>query len=368
MKRVSTVLGLFAGVTAIGALALGCGSSETAAATGTTTLAGPPAKPTTGMATATRRVFAINKLLLGDTDRSGTTSSTAWKKFGYDLDGVATKTSKLGTCKAISDGVVVIDGDNGIDNSFGQNILTALQKAASGFSEPSKTVTDTINKGDFTLILDVLGLDGSGTQTATGVTGQMFVGGSLGMVPKFDGTDNWPVSGALLVDAMDPSKGSKVKFPEAYITNGVWVNGGKTDVTLALSIQGVSLNLLIRSAIISAKHASASKLTEGTVAGYISVSEIVETIGKVAGRLSPEACPGKSLFVQVKQIIESNADIRLAGPDATKDCDAISIGLGFEAMEIKPPSLVAPVLPPGVDPCSATDAGAAPADAAPSNG
>ena len=363
MKRVSTVLGLVAGVAAIGSLAIGCGSSDSGSTTTTdtgTTLAAPPAKPTTGTATTTRRTFAINKLYLGDTDRSGVSSSSAWKKFGYDLDGVATKTSKTGTCKPISDGVVVIDGDNGIDNSFGQNILAALQKAASGFNEPSKTVTETIAAGDFTLILDTVGLDDTATQTATGLTGSLYVGGKLGTPAKFDGTDNWPVLGELLNDKADISKGSKIKFSDAYINNGLWVNGSKSDVTVAISVSGVSLNLKIRNAVVSAKHSSANKLTEGTVAGYISVSEIVETIGKVAGRLSPEACPGKSLFNQVKSIIESNADIRLAGADATKDCDAISIGLGFDATLIAAPSTVAPEGEPTADPCTAaSDAGVA---------
>ncbi len=368
MKRVSTVLGLVAGVAAVGAFALGCGSSDSGSSStgGTTdsTLAAPPAKPTTGTATLTRRVFAVNKLFLGDTDRSGVASSNAWKAYGYDLDGVATKTSKQGTCKPISDGVVVLDGTSGIDNSFGQNILAALQKAASGFNEPSKTVTESLTSGSFSLILDATGLDDSPTQTATGLTGQLFVGGKTATAPKFDGTDNWPVVGELLVDKTDISKGSKIKFSDAYINNGVWVNGARSDVTIAISVSGVSLNLKIRNATISAKHSSPNALTEGTVAGYIAVNEIIDTIGKVAGRLSPEACPGKSLFNQVKSIIESNADIRLAGADATKDCDAISIGLGFEAKTIAVPTTVEAESAPGADPCAAGgDAGAPAGDA-----
>ncbi len=363
MKRVSTVLGLVAGVAAVGALALGCGSSDSGSGGSTptdTTLASPPAKPASGTATTTRRVFAVNKLFLGDTDRNGVASSNAWKSFGYDLDGVATKTSKQGTCKPISDGVVVLDGNSGIDNSFGQNILAALQKAASGFNEPSKTVTESLTSGAFTLILDATGLDDSPTQTATGLTGQLFVGGKTAAAPKFDGTDNWPVIGELLVDKSDISKGSKIKFADAYINNGVWVNGARSDVTIAISVSGVSLNLKIRNATISAKHSSPNALTEGTVAGYIAVNEIIDTIGKVAGRLSPEACPGKSLFNQVKSIIESNADIRLAGADATKDCDAISIGLGFEAKTIAVPTTVEAESAPSADPCAAPagDAGA----------
>ncbi len=366
MKRVSTVLGLVAGVAAVGALALGCGSSDssTGSTPTETTLSAPPARPTVGAATATRRVFAVNKLFLGDTDRNGVASSNAWKAYGYDLDGVATKTSKQGTCKPISDGVVVLDGASGIDNSFGQNILAALQKAASGFNEPSKTVSESLTNGSFTLILDATGLDDSPTQTAAGLTGQLFVGGKLATPPKFDGTDNWPVIGELLVDKADISKGSKIKFSDAYVNNGMWVNGARSDVTIAISVSGVSLNLKIRNATISAKHSSPNALTEGTVAGYIAVSEIIDTIGKVAGRLSPEACPGKSLFNQVKSIIESNADIRLSGADATKDCDAISIGLGFEAKTIGVPSTVEAEGTPGADPCSASsDAGAPAGDA-----
>ncbi len=363
MKHVSTILGLVAGVAAIGVLALGCGSSDagtaaTAADAGAepTVLANPPAKPASGAAAPTRRVFALSKLYLGDTDRAGVDGPAAWKKYGYDLDGVATRTARQATCKPIGDGSVVLDGEGGIDNSFGQTILSQLKQVAPGFSEPTKTVTESLTGGTFTLLLDTTGLDDSPTQTATGLSGQLFVGGKLEPAPKFDGTDDWPVLGDLLVDKTDPSKGSKVTFTESYVTNGVWVNGTKSDITLAIGVQGVSLNLKIRNAIVSAKHSAPGALTEGTVAGFISVAEIVDTIGKVAGRLSPDACPGKPLFQTVKDIIEANADIRLAGPDSTKSCDAISIGLGFEAKAVKAPTKVAAEPPASPDPCVA-DAG-----------
>ena len=86
----------------------------------------PPAKPDAPATTSTdEKNFAVRTVFLGDSPRGGSASADAWKKFGYNLDRtVTTRTSDTG-CKPAGDASasVKVDGDDGIDNSFGANIL-----------------------------------------------------------------------------------------------------------------------------------------------------------------------------------------------------------------------------------------------------
>ncbi len=295
-------------------------------------------------------------MFLGDTDRNGVASSAAWKAFGFDVDGVDTRTSRQGTCRPISNGVVALDGVDGIDNSFGASLLTAMQQVSPGFGTPSSKVTQAIAAGGQTMILDTAGLDDSATQSAIGLAGQLFVGASKSVAPRFDGTDEWPIDGAYLVDRNDLSRGAKTKFQSAYVRDGVWVSGPAADITIGLPLEDGVHPLLLRRAVITAHHVSRDNLTYGTISGAAAVADFVAMVASVAGAISPEACPGRPLFAAVKERVEASADVRLAGPDPTKDCDAISFGLGFDAKAVRVPAVVAPARAAPPDPCAA-DAG-----------
>jgi hypothetical protein len=114
---------------------------------------------------------------------------------------------------------------------------------------------------------------------------------------------------------------------------------------------------------------SGTNLVEGTVAGVIPTQELISALGKVAGSINPQACPGTPLFDIVANTLKTAADSRLDGV-LGGECDAISMGIGFEAVVAQPPSKLAesPAIPPP-DPCTnpPTDGGApkdASADAA----
>ena len=113
----------------------------------------PPTKPsgptTTGTATET---FAIQTLLLGEADRvTKTPSTTAWKSYGYNLDGKTTTKDSTDVCTAAVK-TNQIDGNNGIDNAFGSVILPIIQTAAS-LQTPSDTISQAIDSGSFTIQL-----------------------------------------------------------------------------------------------------------------------------------------------------------------------------------------------------------------------
>jgi hypothetical protein len=346
----------------------GCSSSSTTDSS-SSSVGKPPAKPASGTPTAstTEHNFAIYNLLLGDAPRGAgaAQSTTAWKKFGYNIDGKVSTRNSTDVCKVSNSGPKSVhdNGDNGIDNSFGANILPIVLNTAG--AEGPATINKAITDGKFTIMFDVTGLDDTATQTNTGLTAQVLAGGAFdadgGTKPSFTMADNWPVRPELLNSPTDP-KSSKVKFGDAYVVNGTFVNAdpgsANSDITIALSFSGVALSLTIHKAIVTFDHTMPGLADNGTIAGVIGTDELITGLMAVAGRISTSLCTG-SAFDGIAGQIKQASDIMADGTqDPNQTCDGISIGLGFVAKQIGNPSTVGSLGAPSPDPCAAaSDAG-----------
>ena len=335
----------------------------------------PPPPPTNKVET-----FAIKTLYLGETPRNGGAPSySAWKSYGYNIDGKVTSATSTDVC-TLAQGApksVQVDGNNGIDNSFGENILPIIQTAA-GLNTPSQTISQSIQSGKFTMLIEVTGFDDTPTQTANGMTGQFFPAGPYpGGTPTFDMTTDWPVDPQYLNDQATIASGSQFSFTAGYIHNGTFVSGGDLStgggmsLILNLVFQGQAWAIPIHDGVISFNHgatsydgsgnplnitADATKATDGTIAGVINTTDLVNGLKAIAGRISPSLCG--PAFTGIANQITQQSDIMNDGSNAPgQTCNAISIGVGFDAVEVKNPDQVAILSPPPPDPC-ATDAGA----------
>ncbi len=338
----------------------GCSSDPAGTEDGGTSAGGtkkPPAKEGDKTASTDSKFYALKTIQLGDTDRGGAASATAWKKYGYDVDGLVSTDKSTDHCKlkAGAPNKVKLDGDEGIDNSFGANILPIITTAA---PDAAKSINDSLNSGTFTVIIEAKGLNGEAEQTNTGLTGQLFAGGQLATPPKWDGTDEWSVLPALLADGSSVAGGSKVKFADAYVNKGFFVSGTDATVTLSLAVGGAALDLTIQKATISFKKPASGVLaTEGTISGVLATEQLISELQKVAGRVSTSLCSG-STFDNIANQIRQASDIGSDGKNATgADCNGISIGIGFTAAEVKPITKVAAPGAPTPDPCKAGDGG-----------
>lgn len=339
----------------------GCSSDPETTGDGgtTTTTKKPPAKEGSATSETGSKFYALKTIQLGDTDRSGAASGTAWKKYGYDLDGLVSTDKSTDHCKLKSGAPnkVKLDGDEGIDNSFGANILPIITTAA---PDAAKSINDSLNTGAFTVIIEAKGLNAEAEQTNTGLTGQLFAGGKLATAPKWDGSDEWSVLPALLADGSTVGGGSKVKFADAYVNKGLFVSGTDATVTLSLAVGGAALDLTIQKATISFKKPASGVLaTEGTISGVLGTEQLISELKKVAGRVSTSLCEG-STFDNIANQIRQASDIGADGKNAEgSECSGISIGIGFTAAEVKPVTKVEPAGAPSPDPCTtpAGDAG-----------
>lgn len=318
----------------------------------------PPDPPAETPGDGPGAVLAIHKLYLGDTDREDKPSTSAWKKFGYDLDGkISTKDSK-DLCKPAEGAKpsdVYPDGDLGIDNSFGANILPIILPLA---MDASTQINESIDSGSFTIMLSMEGV-GTGDNYNPLLTklyggAKLVDGAGTEITPKWDGSDEWPVIPELLNGGNIDNP--IVQFSKSYVVkNGAartWVSGSAADLKLNLSIAGFTLSLTIGSALISADLSGDNKkATNGTIAGILDTEQLISELAKVAGSFDPSLCPPSATFESIAQQIRQASDVLVTGgQDPTKTCDGISIGLGFDMDAVKL-GVVAPVAPEMPGPC-----------------
>lgn len=332
----------------------------------------PPAKGSGGPAAGSGdTVVAMNKLFLGDTDFAGNPDPNAWREIGYNLDGIISTKTGTNHCK-YQDGAtkssVQTDGVEGIDNSFGSNLVKIITSLA---ANPSGTISESLTSGDFTIMLKMDKLEDKADQT--GIKTGLYGGAKFDALvadckatptdancspPKFDGSDKWPVLPELLNggDINNP----KVSFPDSYVAGGTWVSGSQGDLNLTVSIQGFNLALKITKAVITTDLTGVgptAKATKGVIAGIIPTEDLISELKKVAGGFDKTLCEGQT-FESIAQQIRAASDIMSDGTngDPAKTCDGISVGLGFEGLAVQLGG-VAPAASAPTDPC-AGDGGA----------
>jgi hypothetical protein len=286
--------------------------------------------------------FAARKVYLGDTDRAGVSGSTAWRTYGRDIDGIATIAgTDGGECMraAGAPASTQTDGENGIDNSWGRNIIPFLLGLQ---PTPTKSTNDLLEAGARTLMLQ---FDTPPTQT--GVAPFALVTAENTIAPKWDGNDSRPV-------AESSTTGGKPKnvFPAGAFAAGVLTSGdGSAAITLSFGFGAGAFDVPIRLTRISMTLAADGKTTtEGTVSGVVDTEELVTSFERVAGSISTSLCSGSTLDT-IKATIRQASDILVDGKqDPTKSCNAISIGIGFDAVSVAVGPIAGPVAAPK-DPC-----------------
>ena len=311
----------------------------------------------------TKTIIAISKLYLGDGSRQGKQDQNAWKSYGYNLDGLISKPTDVNHCTP-QDGAyppyVKTDGDGGVDNSFGENLVELLQLN----NEVSIAASQSIADGKATVLfrLDNL-VDPDNVPDQNGITGAIYEGTDKGSPAAFDGSDVWPVA----AESVNGSVGApKATFSGSYVSGGVWVSHGNLDVVLPIITQFYTLLLPIHHAVITMHiHGTGTGATasDGTIAGVVDPKAFDGWIWTVLP-LDPYGCRPED-FNNLAQSFRFAADIMSdeTNGDPAKTCNAISIGIGFEGTAASL-GAVAPPAPPPPDSCPA-EAGAP--DAGPSD-
>ncbi|UQA60576.1 hypothetical protein [Polyangium aurulentum] len=272
-------------------------------------------------------VLAVKQLYFGEGN------SGEWKKVGYNLDNKVSTGSSDDVCQPNAGGspqTAFPDGDEGIDNSFGKNLLPTI---LSLYPMWVKDINNGIMNGNFTALVKLMCLPPSGDVPQ--FTTKLFGATKLAMAPKWDGTDKWPVEPGHLSDPMDPES-SSITFPNSSVIGATFDAGKNGTFILSVPIKTASKSTSIKLTLYSAQMKMTladdrKSATAGMIGGVLNTEEFVAEIKKVGDLLG--LC-GNPLFDNLVTQVRQASDIMDDGTqDPGKTCNGISMGLGFEMVE-----------------------------------
>lgn len=270
-------------------------------------------------------VFALSSVNWGDGN------SGEWKHVGFNIDGLFSTGTSTDVCQPNAGAPPLTpypDGDNGIDNSFGKNILPLLLGVLPTL--PSD-VNQNINSGVSTSLIKIDCLPESGDAPA--LTTKAYSTTSLNMIPKWDSTDAWPVKPEFLSDPLDPESSTLV-FEQSSVVASQFDSGTGGSFVLSIPMQMSQTSAEMRLTIHHARvtmflDQTQQNATIGMIGGVLNTEELVAEMNKV-GMLA--GLCGNPLLDSVILSIRQASDILANGTQSPEQtCDGISIGLSFEA-------------------------------------
>ena len=319
------------------------------------------AKAPDGSGQGTPLVFAVSSTEYGilPTDAG----SPGYQSIGFDLDNTCTG---AGSCVEPSWATAIHhDGKNGIDNAYGLLLSTGNNPDS---VESSATQTE--------LLLRVSNYSGEPDDNQVEVSLYLALGLTRtdgGTQPVWDGQDRWTVLPETLVPPTDGSAPS-VDQPlfhagQAYVTGGVlvarfdkplWWGGVQNRPRLLVT----AYQLEIAGNLRRVDGANGMWELQDLVAGFrVSLRDAMTVLawepntltGAAAGDGGPAPvfCQDKATFEEVKKIdVCAYADITL-DPNAPRSsqCDALSVGLLFQAKQALLGGVAGPAPPPPVPGC-----------------
>lgn len=283
--------------------------------------------------------FVTRKIYLGDTDRNGVDDPNAWQKYGRDIDGITSASASQGECKPHGNSTASrVDGPAGIDNSFGKNLI-AIMKVLASNAKPTNDANAGIAAG---IRVPMIGLDGFGG---------FFVYSEKTVTPP---TYGFSESRLVASEWTEVGSGAKSKIVNGGVgADGFYDSGNLVGPTQIVAFIGStpSRPLTIRAARFRMK-ISADGLTasEGIVTGVVPTEEFVAEVKRIAATFDPALCSGATIESIAEQMRQASDIMQDGTQDPTRECDGISIGLGFEMTRVVIGTAAQPVQPPA-NPC-----------------
>lgn len=307
-------------------------------------------------------------------------SGERWRDMGFDLDGLCTLAPEFQSeCRPpAATASPKVDGNNGIDNSFGSDLFPTLDLAVPGLEMTSREYQvrgvgavairirdwngeDDDPHVDVTMAVTVIGaaaaMDGSAPAVVfTPGAPPELADGSPVPLPLWDGTDYmWLRDDNFFEGDLERPL---IRDSNAYIAGRRLVVSlpDRTDFVFP----GMDIGLLVRlTAAVAVVRISAdnTQLDQINMGGRWPVLDLLSTAESMG------VCRGTDYYIllgnQLDRIVDLRARPGSGGPMV--DCDALSLGLGFLEGHRVEVAAVAPG-PPLEDACAAMMDGGVPAD------
>jgi hypothetical protein len=283
--------------------------------------------------------LGVYKLYYGDRDPDGTPDPSAWRQYGLNIDGKITTRSSTDVCTLVSGAGrdTQTDGDNGIDNSFGNNILPILESITGDLSTAANT---NIGNGAATslLLVDAIGLGPSYSPLLVSV----YEAAPTASPPAWNGLDVRQINSPMPTtsDLAPPL----LRFPASYMNQRTLVAAPPSDTGT------IQLGLAFGAGYISPMPITHVQIVahgvHGVISGILPAPALLVWMQQIAGQVSHSLCSGAA-FQSIANAITQAADILTDGTNPPGvPCNGISIGIGFDAALVKVAGATVTVPPP----------------------
>ncbi len=299
--------------------------------------------------------FAVKRFHLGSQNSAGVIVDDAWREWGHDVDHVCTSIedsiTNINTCRRVAGAKTnsLRDGMGCRDNNFGQHVIGLAKIASPDFE--ARLVDGTLS-GNSTLMIKLEDVDDGPDDPY--VPAKMYAATNT-TAPKWDGTDERSVSSDSLIDGT--IERPLTSFPRGYLVGNVWVSGEPSSFTIPIPVADAPAPMKLEGAIVTFKVGADRKAgIGGVISGGINLSNLESIIKPIA--ISSGLCPGSAFYESTLKTVKQYPDLVSGAPkmqSESVECNAMSIGLGFDAARILPVTKVEP--PPKPPPGKCGDAG-----------
>lgn len=298
--------------------------------------------------------FAIKSMALGSLDRQGTQSEGAWKALGFDLDGICTNSDTCETeateLPCTPNAAMPSDGRECRDNTFGrlESEAIALQGLGKDFGLSNDTFNCALCRGDYNFFFRVSKWNGTPNDDAIRLDFYPSPGleklpawqcdlnapsGAWKKNPCWSASDKWTLQKGTFDGTLGPNNlpPAILNDPNAYVREG-YIVGQLPENTLFWFPGKSAANaypLKLQRAIVVAKlvdDAGTYRIDDGTIAGRARSIDLVQAFESLG------LCEGHPLYTLMKGQVGLNADVLWNGTNSeSASCDALSVGIGFDA-------------------------------------
>lgn len=309
----------------------------------------PPVRPGTDAAGDDGNEYLIVLRDIQLDQLGGEPGQEEWRSIGFNQDQRCSEDSDNIQCLPIRDGSPArLDGNNGIDNTFGDAFFPLLELGVSGIDDD---FIASQAQGIGVVAFRITGWNGEPndaqveivvTQSVFATPGQAdgsppninvvgsegFVAGTTAPVPPPEWMGNdyfWMRDDTFIVDR------PLVRIMNGYVSNGVITASvpDRTPILLVGTTVGATVamtDLTAAGNLVELVNGGDGAHVDVTIAGRWAFEDMLATLETVG------ICPGESLFNLLTQQLEALVDVYIdpdaAAPDAR--CDGLSVGVRFQ--------------------------------------
>lgn len=304
--------------------------------------------------------FAMRRLFLGSIDpETDESDPNAWRKMGYDIDGMCTtpdesKNRATGVCamQVKAGDYSQEDGDDCRDNAGGHILAEAFKLLSLNYEKLTHAQTMGGEVASLVLQIDDLdnGPDDPHAPAKLYVSAPRMPGD---LPPLWDGKDKFRIDDRSVIDG--GIQVPKVAFLKGYMKDHVWVSDdfGSSPMMLPLPLFGDFTFVEARTATLSLRfNESHSKVISSVLMAVTTMPTIEQAVWP--GILWLTSCNQPVAEGMLSAAVRPNTDLADKPPkflDPAADCTLLSVGLAPEWMLVQPPGavVVAPPVPPPCD-------------------